>query len=189
MCAPAAARVAGAQMCAPAGPVCEGRRLRRWARPTVERRLRLPEPVAELLRVAVHKVRQRAGCALPTGAALLWMAAHFLRIWQPALPTRRTLSQRVIERDGGRCQVPGCSRAAVHAHHIVPRSQGGSDEEDNLTAVCEAHHLHAIHLGWVTVSGQAPGRLVWRLGVRDQEALAEYRSGPDGPVRVGVAFG
>lgn len=97
---------------------------------------------------------------------------------------RRTLSQRVLERDGGRCQVSGCSRQAVQAHHVEFRSKGGSDDEDNLVGLCAAHHLRAVHQGWVTVTGKAPGELVWRLGVRSCGALGEYRSGADGVVAV-----
>jgi hypothetical protein len=72
----------------------------------------------------------------------------------------------VVARDRGFCQVPGCSRAAAHAHHVLFRSLGGEDVEENLVALCAAHHLHGVHLGWVRVFGKAPDRLTWHLGVR-----------------------
>jgi hypothetical protein len=69
-----------------------------------------------------------------------------------------------VERDGGFCQVPGCSRSAGHVHHVVFRSAGGGNEETNLVSLCAAHHLHGVHLGWIRVRGQAPGALSWELG-------------------------
>ena len=77
---------------------------------------------------------------------------------------RQNHSAEVLERDRGLCQVPGCSRAAAHAHHIVYRSMGGPDEASNLVSLCAAHHLHGVHRGYVGVSGEAPHELRWRLG-------------------------
>ncbi len=52
-------------------------------------------------------------------------------------PARRPV-QKVIDRDHGWCTVPGCSRPAVHAHHIRYRSHGGGDDEANQTGLCAA---------------------------------------------------
>jgi hypothetical protein len=49
---------------------------------------------------------------------------------------------------------------------VLFRSLGGEDVEENLVALCAAHHLHGVHLGWVRVFGKAPDRLTWHLGVR-----------------------
>jgi len=47
----------------------------------------------------------------------------------------------VFERDGYRCTVPGCtSQRNLHAHHVLFRSAGGSDDLANLTTLCAAHH-------------------------------------------------
>ena len=79
----------------------------------------------------------------------------------------RTLSQKVRERDLGRCQMPGCSRrAAVHAHHVELRSRGGADAPENLVALCACHHLRGIHGGYICVWGRAPDELVWKVGGR-----------------------
>jgi hypothetical protein len=52
--------------------------------------------------------------------------SHFIETWKPeALKQRATLQRKILERDGGVCQVPGCSRAADHVHHIRYRSAGG----------------------------------------------------------------
>ena len=64
------------------------------------------------------------------------------------------------------CQVLGCSRAAVHAHHIIPLSQGGTDDPENLISLCAAHHLHGIHGGHMSVKGTAPDKVTWEFGLR-----------------------
>jgi hypothetical protein len=96
------------------------------------------------------------------------IAAHFVETW--TVKRRNTVQRRVMARDGGRCQVPGCSRAAAHAHHVLFRSLGGNDEATNLVGLCAAHHLHGVHLGWVRVHGRAPQGLTWQLGVRAARA-------------------
>jgi hypothetical protein len=49
------------------------------------------------------------------------------------------------------CAAPGCHRKPIdcHAHHIVPRSQGGATALHNLVLLCSFHHLIMIHRwGW-----------------------------------------
>lgn len=58
----------------------------------------------------------------------------------------REMRQRVMFRDGWRCQWPGCGkRKHKSVHHIVFREHGGRDEEANLITLCRSHHdyLHA----------------------------------------------
>ncbi|WJF92176.1 HNH endonuclease [Paraburkholderia bonniea] len=50
---------------------------------------------------------------------------------------------RILCRDCGLCQV--CRRAGrvtpgTEVDHVVPKSQGGSDEDDNLQTICRACH-------------------------------------------------
>lgn len=49
----------------------------------------------------------------------------------------------VRRRDGGKCRA--CGKPGAHAHHIVYRSHGGSDEPGNLIWACVACHrlIHA----------------------------------------------
>jgi hypothetical protein len=101
---------------------------------------------------------------LTADQCLYWVADHFLGTWQESPEVQVPPGRRVIERDRGYCQVPGCSRGAEHVHHVVYRSQGGSDEPGNLVSICVAHHLHGIHRGWVRVWGRAPDGLRWELG-------------------------
>jgi 5-methylcytosine-specific restriction endonuclease McrA len=72
----------------------------------------------------------------------------------------------VIGRDEGFCQVPGCSRPATHAHHVLSRSRGGSDEPANLVSLSAPHHLRGVHRRFIRVYGRGPDGLTWELGSR-----------------------
>ncbi|MDQ7827340.1 MAG: HNH endonuclease signature motif containing protein, partial [Candidatus Eremiobacteraeota bacterium] len=73
---------------------------------------------------------------------------------------------RILRRDRFRCQAPGCRcRRNLHVHHIIRRSQGGTDDPWNLIVLCEACHLHLLHgLGTLTVKGRAPYDLTFTFG-------------------------
>ena len=126
--------------------------------------VRVPAGVAFLVDEAFHAARKAAGRWLSPDECLFALADHFVRTWEVLLERRSTPERRAIDRDRGYCQVPGCSRGAVHAHHVVYRSRGGADDPSNLVALCAAHHLHGVHAGYVRVSGRAPDQLVWELG-------------------------
>ena len=64
-------------------------------------------------------------------------------------PTTRVVPPKVrrfvLHCDGG-CTIDGCtSRYRLEVHHIVPRSEGGTHDVDNLTTLCWWHHHIAIH--------------------------------------------
>jgi hypothetical protein len=111
-----------------------------------------------------------------------------LRSWTLREPGARRPNP-VIERDGYRCAVPGCSsRRNLQDHHIVFRSVGGSHAPWNRVTLCAFHHLRGVHSGRLGLRGQAPERLVFELGLRDRRddrddrneerpALVTYRSG------------
>jgi 5-methylcytosine-specific restriction endonuclease McrA len=128
--------------------------------------LRVPKRVGALLDAAVRSARKQAGRWIPSGEALALVAKHFADTWREAVKVRNTRRNQVIARDNGFCQVPGCSRAGGHSHHIISRAAGGSDDKENQVGTCPPHHLHAIHRGYVRVSGRAPDHLAWELGVR-----------------------
>ncbi|MGV8118693.1 MAG: hypothetical protein AB2L14_02905 [Candidatus Xenobiia bacterium LiM19] len=75
-------------------------------------------------------------------------------------------NSKVLERDGYKCQVPGCSnRRNIHAHHLEFRSHGGSDAIQNQLSLCASHHLWILHiLHGLKIEGTAPDDLTFTFG-------------------------
>ena len=134
------------------------------ARETLE--VLVPARVADLLEAAFRAAQHGAGHPLTPGECLLEISRHFTKVWKGVVHERSTPERKARRRDEY-CRVPGCSRLAAQAHHIIHVSQGGTDDPWNLVGVCAAHHL-CIHCGWVRVSGRAPDQLVWELGEREE---------------------
>lgn len=127
--------------------------------------VRMPSRTAALLAAAFRAVRASEGALLSPSECLARLAEHFIGVWKPARK-RSTRSQAIRDRDLGWCLVPGCSRPATDAHHVLFRSLGGGDEPENLASLCSPHHLRGVHMGNVRVRGRAPDGLVWELGER-----------------------
>ncbi|MDQ7821466.1 MAG: HNH endonuclease signature motif containing protein [Candidatus Eremiobacteraeota bacterium] len=86
----------------------------------------------------------------------------------------------ILKRDRFRCQVPGCHcRHNLEVHHIIRRSQGGTDDPRNLITLCKAHHIHILHtLRALVLKGQAPHNLTFTFGSRPGcEPFLVYESG------------
>jgi HNH endonuclease len=126
----------------------------------------MPVSVAALLKGAFRALRAAAKHWMWAEECLVALAEHFIATYRYLMTQAKTLQRRIRARDRHFCQVPGCSRPAVHAHHIKPRSQGGSDDEWNLVSLCAAHHLNGIHGGRIRVAGRAPDELIWEFGLR-----------------------
>ena len=76
---------------------------------------------------------------------------------------KQVLNYKVIKRDNLMCQNPYCKEGTPLdlPHHIIFKSAGGSDVEENLTLVCV--HCHTlIHREWLNVSGVYPD-LTWTV--------------------------
>lgn len=52
------------------------------------------------------------------------------------------LRKKILLRDGNKCTECG-KDSNLHAHHIVPKSIGGTDYEDNLITLCNSCHRKA----------------------------------------------
>ena len=59
-------------------------------------------------------------------------------------PSRTPLDHPEVRRRDGHCRCCG-GRSGLHVHHIVFRSQGGSDEPDNLILLCSECHANKAH--------------------------------------------
>ncbi|MBI4298456.1 MAG: HNH endonuclease [Chloroflexi bacterium] len=58
----------------------------------------------------------------------------------PYPPNWADLSQSIKKRDRFRCTQCGASDVELHVHHVVPLSQGGSNDLDNLVTLCASCH-------------------------------------------------
>lgn len=59
--------------------------------------------------------------------------------------------EAVLHRDNYTCQVCGKKHTRLEVHHIVYRSQGGTDDEDNLITLCKDCHNN-IHDGKIVLT-------------------------------------
>lgn len=59
----------------------------------------------------------------------------------------------VLDRDGHSCKKCKKSGIKLHVHHVVPRSNGGSNEPKNLITLCAECH-EALHKGEFTIKGK-----------------------------------
>jgi hypothetical protein len=104
------------------------------------RRLWGPKHAAEVVNEAISAVQEyfeEQGETIDRVEALARMADHFVEIWEPALKLRKIPKDRreVLMRAGGLCAWPGCSRAAVHDHHVEYGWAGRPDETWNRIGI------------------------------------------------------
>lgn len=143
---------------------------------------RVPSDVAWLFGAVCESFRARLRSLQdrPTsdGQAFAALLDHALATWTARDPGAAR-PDPVIDRDGYRCAVPGCSaRRNLQDHHVVFRSAGGSNAPDNRVTLCAFHHHRCLHAGRLRVRGRAPGDLVFELGIRPgHPPLGRYRSG------------
>ncbi|MBI1951700.1 MAG: DUF222 domain-containing protein [Acidobacteria bacterium] len=134
-----------------------------------------PPDVAGLWHLAVRACREAAGTHLREWECLLIFIQEMRDTWENPGDSDWRRRYRILERDGWRCKVPGCtSRSHLNAHHIIFRSHQGDNDEGNLVTLC-GHHQAGIHQRRVRCSGRAPDALWWELGARpDGPPLARY---------------
>ena len=59
----------------------------------------------------------------------------------------------VLNRDGYKCQKCKTTKGKLHVHHIIFRSQGGTDDPNNLTTLCKICH-DKLHNGEFELKGK-----------------------------------
>jgi hypothetical protein len=149
----------------------------------------LPNSLREEWNRALDGIRARWG-PLPTWAAAILLLEAAVREWERVDPDRVPTEARILERDEYRCQVPGCSaRRNLEVHHILFRSQGGTDDPANLLTLCHTHHQHLLHGDrTVRLTGRAPHGLRWELGRPIRARFrGERKLAPAGPLPVPAA--
>lgn len=157
-------------------------------------RLTLPEELAQDFLAAVESSRRRLSAeaatvmstgeatslkaartfsardrAVPAWVGLLALLEDFVDTWDrhEAAPNRR--ADEVYARDGWRCLAPGCtSRRNLEDHHLEYRSRGGDVKAlRNRVCLCAFHHRWGEHGSLARCRGEAPLRVLWRLGRRE----------------------
>ncbi|RME20817.1 MAG: HNH endonuclease [Deltaproteobacteria bacterium] len=99
-----------------------------------------PEPVGDA----------RSGRVVTVEPGVL-VAARWLLATVRLPPARGT--GRIRRRADFTCANPECRRRTlrVHVHHLVPRSLGGTDDDDNLRCLCPSCHLRLVHGGFMAI--------------------------------------
>lgn len=94
-----------------------------------------PETVAEQLACNRSACVEPASCWTKGGCTLRYRVdpGGRRRIRSSAAMRRALLRDRD-------CRVPDCGSEATDPHHIVYRSMGGDDTDDNLVGICRLHH-------------------------------------------------
>jgi hypothetical protein len=145
--------------------------------PMARIRLRFDDVQYVAYRQAVGALRRRFGEQRPEWWYLAVMARHFIDEHATSDDrARASLGRKVIRRDNYTCAACEClERGGLEADHIWFRSAGGPDAECNEVSACAAHHRHIKHeLGALRLSGQAPDRLIVRMGKGDD--AVSYRN-------------
>ena len=60
--------------------------------------------------------------------------------WYGNAPRNADIQYECFKRDDGICQVCFRPKTNIEAHHIIPLSENGADNLDNLTTLCEDCH-------------------------------------------------
>ena len=126
--------------------------------------LRLQADLARDFIAMIGLVRDRVKPGAPAWVGLLAMLEEFVEVWDAA---PRHAGDAIYERDGFRCAAPGCtSRRNLEDHHVIYRSRGGGNAARNRLSLCRFHHQRGEHGGLASCRGEAPLKVVWRLGQR-----------------------
>ena len=81
----------------------------------------------------------------------------------------RRLRRRILDRDGWRCQAPGCGKAGrLEVDHIIALEDGGDPwAEDNLQALCRACHIEKTAREYRARNPDPPEVQAWKSFVEE----------------------
>ena len=92
---------------------------------------------------------RRLACDARIIPAVLGSASEPLDLGRASPTVSQAQRRALILRDRG-CAFPSCERPArhCHAHHVIPWSQGGPTDLNNLVLLCGLHHRLIHHSEW-----------------------------------------
>src|SRR5262249_16828023 len=93
--------------------------------------------------------------------------------WKHAFRSDEAYSH-VYARDRFRCTSPVCGRTDLTPHHLILRSAGGDDSEENLASLCVWCHLEGVHGGRLAVTAPASA-MRWKIGRRGETVVEGRR--------------
>jgi len=109
----------------------------------------------------------------PRGVTFLrYLCVVLIDAWRPRARSELAYAE-VYARDGHRCTSPVCSRRDLTPHHVVFRSAGGDDRDENVTSLCVWCHLDGVHGGRLAVTAPADA-MTWHIG-RARHTVVEGR--------------
>jgi hypothetical protein len=111
------------------------------------------------------------------GGFFRYLCLSFIGVWQRR-PRFAGAYSRVYERDLYQCTSPVCTRRDVTPHHLVFRSAGGDDSDENVASLCVWCHLEGVHGGVLRVEPPASA-MQWRIGRRGHTVVTGRRRQTD----------
>jgi hypothetical protein len=120
-----------------------------------------------------RELEAQASGWLPNGMS--WLAFLCRSIWSAwhHLLGANVAYGAIYIRDRYCCSSPVCTRRDVTPHHLQLRSAGGSDDDDNVAAVCTWCHLFGLHGGRIRAAGTA-ARIRWEFGAAGSPCLVVH---------------
>lgn len=93
----------------------------------------------------------------------------------------KVVRAELMVRANGRCEVPWCRRlkGPLDPHHVVKRSQGGTDDRRNCLLLCRPHHDAAESQELHIVAYPFPDlEVLWRLSWGPLSGWVHSDTGP-----------
>jgi hypothetical protein len=107
------------------------------------------------------------------GGFFRYLCLSFIQIWRQRPSLERAYSS-VYARDSFRCTSPVCTRRDVTPHHLLFRSAGGDDSDENVASLCVWCHLEGVHGGRLAVAPPASA-MQWSIGRRAHTVVEQRR--------------
>jgi len=146
-----------------------GREAREHSRGRVTLKLRVATGMRRYYRW-LERTFERRG---PRGVTFMrYLCVALIDPWRPRA-TSELAYATAYERDGHRCASPVCTRHDITPHHLVFRSAGGDDGDENVTSLCVWCHLDGVHGGRLTITPPASA-MKWHVG-RTPHTVVEGR--------------